>query len=64
MRHKLSNSYEDEVSYRMELGNKLENFVANEFMLKTNKKVRNVNGILKNDKYPFALANIDRASCW
>lgn len=55
------NSYEDEVSYRMELGNKLKNFVANEFMLKTNKKVRNVNGILKNDKYPFALANIDRA---
>lgn len=57
----VDNSYEDEVSYRMELGNKLENFVANEFMLKTNKKVRNVNGILKNDKYPFALANIDRA---
>lgn len=57
----VGNSYEDEVSYRMELGNKLKNFVANEFMLKTNKKVRNVNGILKNDKYPFALANIDRA---
>ncbi|RDY28432.1 hypothetical protein CHL78_005910 [Romboutsia weinsteinii] len=51
----------EEVSYKMELGNKLENFVANEFCLKTNKKVRNVNGILKNDKYPFALANIDRA---
>lgn len=57
----VDNSYEDEVSYKMELGNKLKNFVANEFMLKTNKKVRNVNGILKNDKYPFALANIDRA---
>lgn len=57
----VGNSYENEVSYRMELGNKLKNFVANEFMLKTNKKVRNVNGILKNDKYPFALANIDRA---
>lgn len=57
----VGNSYEDEVSYRMELGNKLKNFVANEFMLKTNKKVRNVNGILRNDKYPFALANIDRA---
>ncbi|MGL5327931.1 MAG: YqaJ viral recombinase family protein [Peptostreptococcaceae bacterium] len=57
----VDNSSKEEVNYRMELGNKLENFVANEFMLKTNKKVRNVNGILKNDKYPFALANIDRA---
>ena len=45
----------------MELGNKLEDFVANEFSLKTGLKVRNVNGILKNDKYPFAIANIDRA---
>ncbi|MBC8632082.1 phage antirepressor KilAC domain-containing protein [[Eubacterium] tenue] len=26
----------------------------------TGKKVRNVNGILRNDKYPFAIANIDR----
>ncbi|MEG1310905.1 MAG: YqaJ viral recombinase family protein [Romboutsia sp.] len=51
----------EEVNYRMELGNKLEDFVASEFSLKTGKKVRNVNGILKNDKYPFALANIDRA---
>ena len=51
----------EEVNYRMELGNKLEDFVANEFSLKTGLKVRNVNGILKNDKYPFAIANIDRA---
>lgn len=51
----------EDVSYRMELGNKLEDFVAREFTLKTGKKVRNINGILKNDKYPFALANIDRA---
>jgi len=51
----------EEVSYKMELGNKLEDFVAREFSLKTGKKVRNINGILKNDKYPFALANIDRA---
>ena len=51
----------EEVSYKMELGNKLKNFVAREFSLKTGKKVRNINGILKNDKYPFALANIDRA---
>ena len=51
----------EEVSYRMELGNKLEEFVAREFTLMTGKKVRNVHGILKNDKYPFALANIDRS---
>lgn len=48
-------------NYKMELGNKLKDFVAKEFALKTNKKVRNINGILKNDKYPFAIANIDRA---
>ena len=54
-------SSNDEVNYRMELGNKLEDFVANEFSLRTGLKVRNVNGILKNDKYPFAIANIDRA---
>lgn len=65
--HVAKNCYTDkedvneEVSYRMGLGNKLENFVASEFTLKTNKKVRNINGILKNDKYPFAIANIDRA---
>ena len=54
-------SSNEEANYRMELGNKLEDFVANEFSLKTGLKVRNVNGILKNDKYPFAIANIDRA---
>ena len=48
-------------SYKMELSNKLKSFVANEFTLKTGKKVRNINGILRNDKYPFAIANIDRA---
>ncbi len=53
--------FSDDVSYRMELGNKLEEFVAREFSLKTGKKVRHINGILKNDNYPFALANIDRA---
>lgn len=51
----------NEINYRMELGNKLEEFVAKEFTLKTGKKVRHINGILINDKYPFALANIDRA---
>ncbi|MGL5752115.1 MAG: YqaJ viral recombinase family protein [Paraclostridium sp.] len=51
----------EEAEFRMELGNKLEEFVAREFCLQTGKKVRNVNGILRNDKYPFAIANIDRA---
>ena len=48
-------------SLRMELGNRLEGLVAELFTESTGLKVRNVNGILKNDKYPFALANIDRA---
>ena len=51
----------NETNYKMELGNKLKAFVASEFMLKTGKKVRSINGILRNDKYPFAIANIDRA---
>ena len=51
----------NETNYKMELGNKLKGFVANEFMLMTGKKVRSINGILRNDKYPFAIANIDRA---
>lgn len=51
---------QEKTSYRMELGNKLKSFVASEFMIKTGKKVRNINGILQNDKYPFAIANIDR----
>ena len=52
---------DDKDSYKMELGNKLKGFVASEFMIKTGKKVRSINGILRNDKYPFAIANIDRA---
>ncbi|MFR8871910.1 YqaJ viral recombinase family protein [Paraclostridium sordellii] len=48
-------------SLRMELGNRLEGLVAELFTEEAGLKVRNVNGILKNEKYPFALANIDRA---
>ncbi|KGJ48096.1 hypothetical protein KD33_16890 [Clostridium sp. NCR] len=48
-------------SLRMELGNKLEGLVAELFTEETGLKLRNVNGILKNEQYPFALANIDRA---
>ena len=52
---------QEQKSLRMELGNRLEGLVAELFTEATGLKVRNVNGILKNDKYPFALANIDRA---
>lgn len=48
-------------SLRMELGNRLENLVAELFTEESGLKVRNVNGLLKNEKYPFAIANIDRA---
>lgn len=52
---------QEQKSLRMELGNRLEGLVAELFTEATGLKVRNLNGILKNDKYPFALANIDRA---
>ncbi|MBQ3422053.1 MAG: YqaJ viral recombinase family protein, partial [Romboutsia sp.] len=57
---RINETHSEETSYKMELGNKLKSFVASEFMLKSGKKVRNINGILQNDKYPFAIANIDR----
>lgn len=57
----LYKNHDESKNYKMELGNKLENFVAREFTLKTGKKVRSVNGVLRNDKYPFAIANIDKA---
>jgi putative phage-type endonuclease len=58
---KTTEEIKEEKNYKMELGQKLENFVAREFARLTGKKVRNVNGILKNNKYPFAIANIDKA---
>lgn len=42
------------------LGNDLEQYVADRFTEATGKRVRRLNAILKNDKYPFAHANIDR----
>ena len=52
---------QEQKSLRMELGNRLEGLVAELFTEARGLKVRNVNGILKNYKYPFAIANIDRA---
>ena len=54
-------NYDNKNTYKMDLSNKLKSFVASEFMIKTGKKVRHINGMLRNDKYPFAIANIDRA---
>lgn len=42
------------------LGNDLEDYVAKRFTEKTGIKVRKVNYTFRNDKYPFAHANIDR----
>ncbi len=44
-------------------GNVLEDVVANEFCLRTGKKLRRVNAILQHPEYPFMLANIDRDVC-
>ena len=41
-------------SFRMELGNKLEQTVADIFTEQKGLKTRNVNGLLRNPKYPFA----------
>ncbi|MBQ7873735.1 MAG: YqaJ viral recombinase family protein [Oscillospiraceae bacterium] len=42
------------------LGNDLEDYAAKRFTEKTGIKVRKVNFTFRNDKYPFAHANIDR----
>lgn len=43
-----------------EVGSFLEEFVAKKFEQETGKKVRRINQSILNDKYPFAIANIDR----
>lgn len=52
---------EKEDSEAMRQGRDLEDYVARRFEEQTGKKVRKVNAILKNSKYPFAHANVDRA---
>lgn len=44
----------------MRLGRDLEQYVAQRWEEKSGKKVRRLNAILKNERYPFAHANIDR----
>lgn len=57
---KIGESIEAEPSYRMELGTRIEDFIAKEFELQTGKSVRRRNAILQHDGHPFMLANIDR----
>ena len=52
---------EKEDNEAMRQGRDLEQYVADRFCEQTGKKVRRVNAIIKNDRYPFAHANIDRA---
>lgn len=51
---------EREDNEAMRVGRDLEEYVAQRFAEATGKKVRRINAILRSDKYPFALANIDR----
>lgn len=43
-----------------EIGNELEPYVARKFCEETGKKVRRKNRTVLNDKYPWAIANVDR----
>lgn len=60
-REKKEENPKENKTLRTELGNRQEGLVAELFTEETGLKVRKVNGILQNDKYPFALADIDRA---
>lgn len=51
---------EQEENEAMRQGRELEDYVAKRFAEQTGLKVRRRNQIIKNDAYPFALANIDR----
>ncbi len=49
-----------EYTFKMKLGNMMEDIVAALFTEKTGKKVRRSNKIIQHDKYDFMLANVDR----
>ena len=57
---KIDENIEIKTNMKMILGEKLEEFVAKEFCKQTGKKVRNLNGMLRNHKYPYAIANLDK----
>lgn len=51
---------QEEISEAAYFGNRLEDFVAEEFTLRTGLKVRRNNFLLQHDTHPFLLANVDR----
>lgn len=51
---------EDIDNEAMYWGRKLEEVVAQEFAVRTGKKVQRRNAVLQHDEYPFMLANVDR----
>lgn len=57
---KLGLLQEKEESEAMRQGRDLEDYVARRFMEDTNKKVQKCNYMIKNPKYPWAIADIDR----
>lgn len=57
---KKATEIQDNPSYKMILGNKLEQTVAELFEEKTGKKVRRNNQMMVSEEYPFMLADIDR----
>ena len=57
---KNSEEVDEKDQLKLKIGREFKNFIAKEFSLITGKQVRNINGILRNDNYPFAIANIDK----
>lgn len=57
---KTSKIPEKEDTEKMKLGRDLEEYVAKRWSEKSGKKVRKINAILRSQKYPFAIADVDR----
>ncbi|WP_373827195.1 YqaJ viral recombinase family protein [Bacteroides heparinolyticus] len=57
---KIGEGNEPDSNYKMELGSRIEDFIAKEFELATGKQTRRRNAILRHDEHKFMLANIDR----
>lgn len=51
---------EKEITEAIRQGTDLEEYVVDRFCEQTGKKVQRKNRVLRNEKYPFALANVDR----
>ena len=57
---KIGEAPEEEVNEAMEIGKKIEDFIADLFKEKTGLHVVRCNAILQNNEYPWMIANIDR----